>query len=113
MNYLIWLLPIAAFAWLLLRARGASQAKLKALAVRDPQWVDVRTPSEFAGGHASGSINIPLDGLMGRLGELDRARPVILACASGSRSAVATSLLKRKGFEAVNAGRWSRLMELS
>lgn len=113
MNNLAWLLPLAFFAWLLLRARGASSKSLKALKARQPQRVDVRTPVEFAGGHAPGSINIPLDRLMERLGELDPARPVVLACASGSRSAVATSLLKRQGFDSVNAGRWSRLMELS
>lgn len=109
MKELLWLLPLALVGWMLLRSRGASAEDLKALQGRNPQKVDVRTPSEFASGHAPGSINIPLDQLTARLAELDPGRPVLLGCASGSRSAMATSLLKGKGFEAVNAGRWSRL----
>ena len=106
---LIWLLPIGLLAWMFLRARGTSAGKLKALQSRNPHRVDVRTPAEFAGGHAPGSVNIPLDQLMSRFGELDAARPVLLGCASGSRSALATSLLKSKGFEAHNVSRWPRL----
>ena len=105
------MLPLALVVWMLLRSRGASSEDLKALQGRNPQKVDVRTPSEFAGGHAPGSLNIPLDQLARRLGELDPNRPVLLGCASGSRSAMATTLLKRKGFEAVNAGSWNRLVD--
>jgi rhodanese-related sulfurtransferase len=113
MNTILWLLPLALLAWLLLRNRGASREALAALAGRQPQRVDVRTGAEFAAGHAEGSLNIPLDHLPRRLGELDKARPVVVACASGARSGMAADLLRQAGFEAVNAGPWPRLKELS
>ena len=113
MNNLIWLLPIALVVFLWWRAQGASMASLQALVARGAQRVDVRNPGEFAAGHAPGTVNIPLGELEGRLGELDAQRPVILCCASGSRSAMAASMLKAKGFEAVNAGPWARLQGLS
>lgn len=112
MNALIWILVFGGFAFFILRARGASGAKLRALVARGAQKVDVRTPGEFRGGSAPGTLNIPLDQLSARLTELDPAKPVLVCCASGSRSAMAASLLKRKGFEAVNAGPWTRLKEL-
>jgi rhodanese-related sulfurtransferase len=71
------------------------------------QVVDVRSPGEFAGGHAEGSVNIPLDELEQRAGELDRGRWVIVCCASGTRSAMARHRLRKHGFERVlNAGPW-------
>ncbi len=112
MSVWIWLVPLALLAWLMLRNRGASQADLSALAARNPQRVDVRTPGEYRAGHAPGAVNIPLDQLPGRLSELDRGRPVVLCCATGSRSAAAASLLRQAGFEALNAGSWRRLLEL-
>lgn len=74
------------------------------------QLVDVRTPAEFAQGHAPGTVNIPLDEFVARVGELDPARPVILCCASGGRSGMAKQFLDRSGFvRTLNAGPWTRL----
>lgn len=70
------------------------------------QIIDVRTPGEYQGGHAPGSRNIPLDQLEVRLPELDRTRPVILCCATGSRSGMATQWLRALGYDASNAGPW-------
>src|SRR4051812_14136583 len=64
--------------------------------------LDVRSEMEFRGGAIPGAINIPVQSLAGRLGELDRARPVVVYCASGMRSASAASLLKRNGFAEVH-----------
>jgi phage shock protein E len=63
--------------------------------------LDVRSEMEFRGGAIPGAINIPVQSLAGRLGELDRARPVVVYCASGMRSASAASLLRRSGFAEV------------
>jgi rhodanese-related sulfurtransferase len=62
--------------------------------------VDVRTTGEFAGGHAPGAINIPLDQLESRLSELEpqKGDTIYLICASGRRSAAAQELLASKGF---------------
>lgn len=74
------------------------------------QIVDVRSETEFSFGHKDGSINIPLGVLKNRIKELDNTKPVILCCASGSRSAIAKTILKANGFKNVyNAGTWRSL----
>jgi phage shock protein E len=78
--------------------------------------VDVRTPGEFAGGHLERAVNIPIDELDGRLGEIDRAlegdrtKKLVVYCASGRRSGIAKDLLEKKGYGAVtNAGGYASL----
>jgi phage shock protein E len=72
--------------------------------------IDVRSKSEYQGGHIKGSINIPLDTLKNNLSKLKKNKPVITCCASGMRSASAKSILKSYGFEEVhNGGGWTRL----
>lgn len=73
--------------------------------------VDVRSAAEFAGGNAPGSINIPLQELGSRLKEVPASAPVVLCCASGTRSGMARLMLKRKGYKQVfNIGKWPNLM---
>ncbi|MGS0894823.1 MBL fold metallo-hydrolase [Burkholderia stagnalis] len=79
----------------------------------DPQWledhlrtvqvVDVREPDEFTGplGHLPGAMPIPLGELAARTGELGRDRPVVTVCRAGGRSAQATVILRKAGFDAV------------
>ena len=64
--------------------------------------LDTRTPLEYARGHAEGFVNIPLDDLRGRLGELDRAKPVYVMCQSGLRSYLACRILTQNGFDCYN-----------
>lgn len=68
--------------------------------------VDVRTPAEFMGGHVAGSINIPLQEIPKRLEELKKMKHIILCCASGGRSASATSYLLQQGIKCENGGSW-------
>jgi len=69
--------------------------------------VDVRTVEEFENGHASGSVNIPLQEIDKRLEELKSLpMPLILCCASGGRSGMATQMLIEKGLDCYNAGSW-------
>ncbi|MCX7960748.1 MAG: rhodanese-like domain-containing protein [Burkholderiales bacterium] len=87
-------------------AGGASVGTLEATQLinrEDALVLDVRTPEEFARGHILGARNIPLDELERRAEDLARykARPVIVACASGNRSLGAIATLRRLGFERV------------
>jgi glyoxylase-like metal-dependent hydrolase (beta-lactamase superfamily II)/rhodanese-related sulfurtransferase len=65
------------------------------------QVVDVRNPTECEGGMVDGAVNLPLPNLLDRLGELDPARPTVVYCAGGYRSATAASLLRAQGFGTV------------
>lgn len=67
------------------------------------QVVDVREAAEFtdALGHIRGAQLLPLSELSARLSELDRERPVVAVCRSGTRSAQATLLLQKAGLTQV------------
>ena len=64
--------------------------------------LDTRSPGEYAVGHAEGFVNIPLDDLRERLGELDPARTVYVMCQSGLRSYLACRILSQHGFDCRN-----------
>ncbi len=65
------------------------------------QLLDVRQPKEYEEGHLAGAILIPLKELPGRLGELEKEKPVIVYCAVGGRSKAAAQLLAGKDFASV------------
>ncbi|MEQ8230777.1 MAG: MBL fold metallo-hydrolase, partial [Gammaproteobacteria bacterium] len=79
----------------------------------EPQWleesgdavqiIDVRERDEFDGplGHVAGARLVPLGEVSERLADIQRDRPVVTVCRAGGRSAQATVLLKRAGFEQV------------
>ena len=71
--------------------------------------LDVRNPDEFALGHIDGFINIPLDSLRERIGELDRSRTVYVNCHSGMRSYNAARILIQNGFNVYNLSGGYRL----
>ena len=64
--------------------------------------LDTRTPFEYMRAHADGFINIPLDDLRERIGELDKAKKIYVMCQSGLRSYLATRILMQNGFDAYN-----------
>ncbi len=67
--------------------------------------VDVRSEGEFRSGAYRDAINVPLQVLSGRFDRIPRDRPVVVYCASGSRSATAARILKKAGYADVsNAG---------
>ena len=78
-----------------------SSALKTALATGDkPFLLDVRTPAEFAEGHIPGTVNVPLDQLPARLGELNahKVEDIVVVCRSGVRSARAAELMATAGF---------------
>ena len=69
--------------------------------------IDVRSPAEFARGHRSGSLNVPLAELASAPLAADTNRWLIVCCASGTRSAIAKGILRKRGFDKViNGGSW-------
>ena len=73
--------------------------------------LDVRSKSEYDGGHIKDSINIPVDQLQKNLSKIkDKDKTIITCCASGMRSASAKSILQNNGYKNVhNGGGWSSL----
>ncbi|MEK6662830.1 MAG: rhodanese-like domain-containing protein [Pseudomonadota bacterium] len=63
--------------------------------------IDVRTDVEFAQGSIQGAKHLPLHMLPLMADKLENAKPVVLICRSGARSAQACAFLAQKGFENV------------
>ncbi len=80
--------------------RGLTPQAAESLARQGAQLVDVRTREEFSQGSLQGALNLPLLLLRIRMAELDRARPCIVFCDDGRRSATATFLLVQNGLDA-------------
>jgi phage shock protein E len=75
--------------------------------------VDVRTPEEFRGGHVAGSVNISLHELPRRVEELKTLQtPLVLCCASGSRSSRANRYLREHQIECCDGGSWMDVNDL-
>lgn len=68
----------------------------------DAVLVDVRTRQEWKSGHAPEARHISLASLEQQMSRIPKDRTVLSICASGSRSARATAMLQRAGFEARN-----------
>ena len=89
---------------------GSKAESIQEFVAKGALIVDVRTPSEFAGGHIKNSKNIPLIALEEKIGEIKKAnKPVIVCCLSGMRSAQAASILKQNGINVINGGGWKSL----
>ena len=82
---------------------GALEERLAGGRAADIQLIDVREPAEFADslGRIPGARLLPLADLVQQLARIDRSRPVVTVCRSGTRSAQAVVLLQRAGFEQV------------
>jgi rhodanese-related sulfurtransferase len=59
---------------------GIGRDELQKLTGQGAQLVEVLPAEEYEWAHLPGAVNLPLKELDGRLGELDRSRPVIVYC---------------------------------
>ncbi len=77
-----------------------------------PILVDVREPEEFRAGHVAGAKLIPLNEIGKKVKELPIDKEILVICASGSRSSLATRQLLSLGYKAYNIrggmGAWHR-----
>ena len=71
--------------------------------VREVRIVDVREATEFAGplGHIAGAQLVPLGTLESTAATIPKDLPIVTVCRSGARSAQATLVLRKAGFERV------------
>jgi hydroxyacylglutathione hydrolase len=78
--------------------------------------VDVRREPEFAEGHIKGTVNLPLNNLSdpGSMAAINDTDNLYIHCASGYRSVIAASLLKRQGIHNLRnvLGGWNKIQEL-
>ncbi len=86
-------------------------AMLPKLKEKGAIFIDVRSAGEFASGSAPGTINIPLNELNSRLHEIPKTTPIVLCCASGTRSGMAKMVFKKNGHQEVyNIGTWTKFL---
>lgn len=110
-QYAPWLALVAWFGYRWWNARRVA-AMLPRLLAQGATLVDVRTAAEFAQASAPGTLNIPLQELAARLHEIPRSQPVVVGCASGTRSGMARLLLKKNGYLHVhNIGVWRHFLQ--
>ena len=113
MNW-IPILIVAAFVMVVLILKQAGQvsaATARGLLAKGALVVDVRSPGEFASCNLPQAMNIPLGEIeavvSGRV--KDRTQPLLLYCASGTRSGLAKRKLASLGFTNVfNLGSYGR-----
>ena len=77
--------------------------------------IDVRRPTEYADGHLKDALNITLSEMTDPLSmaNLEDEQNLYVHCAGGYRSVIASSLLKRQGFQNLRnvAGGWGKIKE--
>ena len=66
------------------------------------QLVDVREPYEHEAGRIAGDVHIELERLTAEVDSIDRERPVVFYCRSGSRSALAAQAFGASGYSTHN-----------
>lgn len=100
---------VAFYLWKTIRGKSVQQyapaevaEKLKGS--RQVVLLDVRTDKEYQQHHIKGSIHIPLQSLLRRVGELEKYKhqEIICCCQTGSRSITAALKLKRLGYTAAS-----------
>ena len=104
LNFGILIAVVLAVGYLaMLRGGNVSGADARRLVASGALLVDVRTFEEFTSGHLPGAVNIPVQELDRRLGELGpKDRPIVLYCRSGNRSGRAARMLERAGFATIH-----------
>ena len=78
------------------------QSAADRLAAGEAIALDVREPDEWAAGRIGGAVHIPVGELVVRQDEIPEDVPIVAVCRTGSRSAWATEMLVRAGYDVAN-----------
>jgi rhodanese-related sulfurtransferase len=99
-GYVVW--PWVSRSTSGLQELGAMEA-VQRMNRKDAIVLDVREQKEFDAGRISGAKHFPLASLDKRSDDLRKfvKKPVLVVCATGTRSRAACAALKKKGFEDV------------
>jgi phage shock protein E len=102
-QYIILAVLLVAFvAFWYLKRPDVSSRQAHELVANGARLVDVRSPGEYTSGHVDGARNVPVGDIGARAAELRPLdRPIVLYCASGTRSAMAARTLRAAGFTKV------------
>ena len=73
----------------------------RATEIRDVQFIDVRSESEYQSGHAEKAVNVPLDELEKEIAKLDKEKPIYVICQTGRRSQKGAEILEKAGFKEI------------
>ena len=101
---IVWAGPEAFDAWQAAGCkldRGRSITAQELASLKEAEVVDVRAESEWNAGHIPGARHVFLGDLPEAAGELPRDRPLVVSCQGGTRSSIAASLLRARGFSNV------------
>lgn len=84
------------------RVHTMTTEQLSSYDLENTMLLDVRSELEFNNGHLEGALNIPVDSLRARLGELDKSEKILIYCQIGLRGYVASRILAQNGFKVKN-----------
>jgi rhodanese-related sulfurtransferase len=79
-----------------------ARAAHERIAAGEVAVLDVREDEEWAAGRIAGSVQIPVPELVARQDDIPQDAPLLVVCRTGSRSAWATEMLVRGGYDATN-----------
>ncbi|MEJ2803194.1 rhodanese-like domain-containing protein [Comamonadaceae bacterium PP-2] len=110
-NWILILVALASGAMLFLPALQGARSSLTAAAAvqrinrEKGVLIDVRDATEYAAGHARGAKHVPAAEIDTRLPQVvkNKATPIIVMCATGSRAGKAVSQIKKLGYTHVDA----------
>ncbi len=108
-----WVLATALISVLLIlvlyesRKAGPALSVIEAIRLVNAEggiFLDVRESTDYAQGHITDAVHIPISQLEKRVGDLDeyREKPIIVVCRMGQSAGSATKILKSEGFEGAN-----------
>ncbi len=81
--------------------KSISAADYHAFRKQDHTLIDVRSSAEWRSGHAAKAKHIELGSLQQQMQRIPKDKPVVLICASGNRSMMASVKLAKAGFKQV------------
>ena len=113
--FLIGLALLIVVLFVVKRLRQVSTGKARELLKVGALIVDVRSSDEFATNHVSKAVNLPLEQVQRRIGDLAKeySKPILVHCLSGARSAMACRILRGLGYTEVhNLGSLGRARSL-